>query len=1737
MPGYSKLKVARLRQLCDERDIDCEGFTKTALVDALQQFDRRAEATDEGRSDGEEESDDGESEVQLGEHLFDQGGSPFDTADEAEQVLADTEEAESVTTLRLKLALRKEELKLKERELEIERERLAMRASTRENNIVTTSACDVREIKAFLPTMYNDDVLSFFMSYERVMTLNDVDESLWAKYLPSQLSPKALKTYTRLSLEDSRSYDKIKECILASFQLTAQTYHKMFRTMRRTGNCTYSLFLNNMREVLQRYCEANKATEFDAFFECILREQFLLALPTDVQAFVLSHQATCKTVEDLGKAADLSYQVKRINSERAEFKQNHAPGAAVYKPFDANGPLGRGSSQAMTAPRPPAGQTNWRGGSSGGGPSQYRGNNRGRPGYNMSMHRGRGGSFWASNRVKPDAKYDCDMLDARLCNDKHDGVTAQTFMYADKDYVVPLYVNGFSTHGIRDSGCNFVGLVAKHLVRAESINYQKLITLKGAFDGDKSHKVPTAVVKIRSPRFLYDQDIKVTMGVSDKLPQGVNCLLGNDLFRLHKELTDIISVRQNVTTSGSDTDREQQTQEQNKVDSTATDAQERDDSISVGDSRQTVHQVDRSDRKSTTGTQILITDTNSLTRQANNAAAVNGNSRNSENDVLTDTASGDAIDADSRDRPLIDTNGLTVSTAETAETCNKHPTLYALTRSGARRDRNQTLDTGHMFSSGHADVRDSSGNGDNGGDRRGSLTGADANATARPADEDTVKGDNGQALDGASAAGGRDHGAVSVNQPATDNAISDIPTDAAEAERSARETDINEVTKQLGGIDTTDLPARDNWQTHSEFAEAQRSDPALKHLWVRAEAGSSELAVINGILYRHVPSFIATSSYEFALVVPTQRQTEVIELAHGGKVGPHFGVRKTEQKIAAVFYFPKMRKKIRHYIKRCTKCQMIAPIKKKERQPLQKIEVTVKHAFEDLSIDILGGTLICTPRKNKYVLVTICNVTKFVHLTALTNLRADTIAEKLIEIFSFTGFPKIIRSDNMSSFKSELMEALRFKLGIEAKYSAPFHFMSHGSVERVNLSIENILRKLISEQREWDRMLPFIAFALREARHSTTGYSPAELVFGHQFRGLLHVVRETWIHGDPIPKYKKLSTARYIQQLRERIDNALQAANVHTDRAHQRMKAEYDKRSTVRELQAGDWTLLLLPTSGNKLLATWSGPHKVLRKCDQNGNYEILVDRRKAIYHINSLRKYYADDDDRDRLGLMIVADDSDETTPGDERETGIPPVVPQWAGRDAADFAIGKQLTPSQHEAMRCLLDEYPDVFASQPGRTHLISHHIQVTDDTPVYQPPYKIPDGMKDAVEAELKRMLDLNIIQYEDDSKWNSPLIIVKKRDQGIRLVNNFIALNKRTADEPYPMNDANELLSRVAGSKYVTKLDMISAYFQIPLTKESQKLTTFHAQPFGVFSYTCLPMGLKCAGFTCQRLLDRILRSLHRCTATLIDDILVFSKDFDTHLKNLREVLNRLRQAGLTLNTRKCTFASNDLKIFGHRVVSGKVYPDDDKIEVIKNWKTPQNKKQLRQHLGLINYFHAYIPQYSKIAFPLTEMLGKTKPDKLKWTEEAQKSFESLKQALISKPVLTPPDTTKEYLIMTDASQQALGCILMQPGDTEDSPCHVVAYASRKLLPRERNYATIEKEILAIVFALCKFHLFVYNRPVKIYSDHKPLQWLNTITKNSARLARWSLILQNYNVTTTYIKGERQLADVLTRMPE
>ena len=192
-----------------------------------------------------------------------------------------------------------------------------------------------------------------------------------------------------------------------------------------------------------------------------------------------------------------------------------------------------------------------------------------------------------------------------------------------------------------------------------------------------------------------------------------------------------------------------------------------------------------------------------------------------------------------------------------------------------------------------------------------------------------------------------------------------------------------------------------------------------------------------------------------------------------------------------------------------------------------------------------------------------------------------------------------------------------------------------------------------------------------------------------------------------------------------------------------------------------------------------------------------------------------------------------------------------------------------------------------------------------------------------------------------------------------------------------------------------------------------------------------------------------------------------------------------------------------------------------------------------------SFFREFIPHYAEIAFPLTELTGKNKPDKLKWGSQEQIAFDRLKNALVTKPVLRPPDMTKGFQLWVDASRVAISSILMQKDDenenaNENTPyrgSYVVCFGSRKLLPRERNYSIIELEILAIVFGLLKFNHYVWNRKVDVYSDHKPLQWLNSLVKHSQRLAKWSMVIQNYDITMHYVPGKQQIADAFARLHE
>jgi len=204
------------------------------------------------------------------------------------------------------------------------------------------------------------------------------------------------------------------------------------------------------------------------------------------------------------------------------------------------------------------------------------------------------------------------------------------------------------------------------------------------------------------------------------------------------------------------------------------------------------------------------------------------------------------------------------------------------------------------------------------------------------------------------------------------------------------------------------------------------------------------------------------------------------------------------------------------------------------------------------------------------------------------------------------------------------------------------------------------------------------------------------------------------------------------------------------------------------------------------------------------------------------------------------------------------------------------------------------------------------------------------------------------------------------------------------------------------------------------------------------------------------------------------------------------------------------------------------------MKAVSEYPTPRTKIQLASFLGLVGYFRGHLESFAERAYPLTQLLARHAPDKLQWRDCHQRAFEDLKQALTSKPVLRPPDMTKDFEIWADSSKTTLSAILIQRGDGENDPPWVVSYASRKLLDRETRYSTIERELLSIVFAVTKFKFYVYGKRIVVRSDAKSLQWLNSVVKSNTRLTKWSLTLQDYNLDIQYVPGSQQLADLFTR---
>ena len=463
------------------------------------------------------------------------------------------------------------------------------------------------------------------------------------------------------------------------------------------------------------------------------------------------------------------------------------------------------------------------------------------------------------------------------------------------------------------------------------------------------------------------------------------------------------------------------------------------------------------------------------------------------------------------------------------------------------------------------------------------------------------------------------------------------------------------------------------------------------------------------------------------------------------------------------------------------------------------------------------------------------------------------------------------------------------------------------------------------------------------------------------------------------------------------------------------------------------------------------------------------------------------------------------------------------------SSVAAKSDLTQEQRERLEHTLSRIFSGSKQTLGCTNLVEHRIRTTAE-PIRQRYYPLSPALQAQVNRELDLMLEQGIVE-PSSSPWASPIVLVRKPDNTYRFCVDFRKVNKVTERDAYPLPYVSSILDKLGRARYLTSLDIKSAYWQVPMAEESKPITAFIVPNRGLFQFTRMPFGLHNAPATWQRLIDRVLGvDLDQYVFVYLDDIIIVSEDFNKHLEVLSEVLRRLQSAGLSVSPEKCQICRPELKYLGYVVDDQGLHVDPEKVRAILDMPIPTSVKEVRRVMGMASWYRRFVPNFSTLVAPINTLLRKGIP--FEWTSKCDTAYQILKQHLISAPVMSCPNFDKPFTIQTDASDYGLGAVLTQ--NFEDGE-HVISYISRSLSPNERKFSATEKECLAVVWAIEKFRPYVEASHFTVITDHFALQWLQNLKDPCGRLSRWSVRLQQYSFEVVHRRGrEHVLPDALSR---
>ena len=462
---------------------------------------------------------------------------------------------------------------------------------------------------------------------------------------------------------------------------------------------------------------------------------------------------------------------------------------------------------------------------------------------------------------------------------------------------------------------------------------------------------------------------------------------------------------------------------------------------------------------------------------------------------------------------------------------------------------------------------------------------------------------------------------------------------------------------------------------------------------------------------------------------------------------------------------------------------------------------------------------------------------------------------------------------------------------------------------------------------------------------------------------------------------------------------------------------------------------------------------------------------------------------------------------------------------------------TVAQRDDLQALLKRFSGVFSSDLGTFTGPPVTLNVKENAcPKFFKARNVPFAIKGKVEEQLDREIQQGILRPVEFSDYASPVVPVMKPDGSVRICADFkMTVNPNLHTDKYPLPRIEELFAKLTGGVRFSTLDLSQAYKQLPLEPASQKLCTINTHK-GLLQYTRLPFGISSAVGIFQRLMDSLLQGIPG-TACFLDDIIITGETDASHLQSLEKVLRKLDECGLKCKKEKCQFMLDSVSYLGHKIDAEGLHPLEEKVMAITRIPAPKNVTQLRSYLGMLNYYSKFFSDISHVLAPLYFLLRKETP--WMWGIEQKKAFEKSKELLTSLPVLVHFDGGKDLFLECDASPYGLGAVIMHCIDGFYRP---IAYASRALHDAESKYSQLEKEALAVIFGVRKFHSYLFGRQFTLVSDHKPLLGLLAEERPvpvlaAGRIQRWALELSNYDYKMIHRSGVSiQRADALSRLP-